>query len=67
MEGVLVLAAIGRRWRLNLDPHQKIAVNPIITLRPKHGMRMKLTSRQVSGRAKFTTESPERFSRDDAQ
>jgi cytochrome P450 len=44
MEGVLVLATIARRWRLDLDPRQKIALNPIITLRPKYGMRMKLTS-----------------------
>jgi hypothetical protein len=42
MEGVLVLATIGRRWRLDLAPGWKIAVDPIITLRPKHGMRMTL-------------------------
>jgi cytochrome P450 len=42
MEGVLVLATIGRRWRLNVAANQKIAVDPIITLRPKHGMRMDL-------------------------
>jgi cytochrome P450 len=45
MEGVLVLATIARRWRLELAPGQKIDVEPIITLRPKHGMRMRLTSR----------------------
>ena len=38
-----MLATIGRRWRLDLDPRQKIALNPIITLRPKYGMRMTLT------------------------
>lgn len=45
MEGVLVLATIGRRWRMDLAPGQKIALNPIITLRPKHGMRMTLSRR----------------------
>jgi cytochrome P450 len=45
MEGVLVLATIARRWRLELVPGQKVDVDPVITLRPKHGMRMRLTSR----------------------
>jgi cytochrome P450 len=40
MEGVLVLATIARQWRLELVPGQTIALDPIITLRPKRGMRM---------------------------
>ena len=45
MEGVLVLATIVQRWRLRLVPGQKIVPQPIITLRPKHGIRMRVESR----------------------
>ena len=45
MEGVLALAAMARRWRLRLVPGQAIALLPRITLRPKHGMRMRLEAR----------------------
>ena len=45
MEGVLVLATIARRWRVDVVPEQKIAVQPIITLRPKYGMRARVTRR----------------------
>lgn len=36
MEGVLILATIGQRWRLNLVPGQQVDVQPKITLRPKY-------------------------------
>ncbi len=39
-EGVLLIATFARRWKLRLDPHQKIGLNPQITLRPRYGMRM---------------------------
>ncbi len=39
-EGVLLLAALGRRWKLNLMPKQKIGLQAMITLRPKYGMKM---------------------------
>jgi len=42
MEGVLVLATIAQRWRLELDPDQRIVPQPLITLRSKYGMRMRL-------------------------
>jgi cytochrome P450 len=40
MEGVLILAAIAQRWRLRLVPGHPVAVQALITLRPRHGMRM---------------------------
>jgi cytochrome P450 len=40
MEGTLLLAAIGQRWRLRLEPGQRVETQARITLRPKHGMRM---------------------------
>ena len=45
MEGVLLLAALGRNWKLKLDENQKIELQPRITLRPKFGMKMKLEKR----------------------
>ena len=44
-EGILLIAAIARKWRLRLDPSQKIGLNPQITLRPKFGMKMKIETR----------------------
>jgi cytochrome P450 len=46
MEGVLVLATIAQRWTLRLDPNQRVDVLPLITLRPKYGMRMSLKNSQ---------------------
>ena len=40
MEGTLGLAAFARRWRLRLAEGHRVVPQPIITLRPKHGMRM---------------------------
>jgi cytochrome P450 len=40
MEGVLILAALGQRWRLRLEPGHRVETHARITLRPKHGMRM---------------------------
>lgn len=40
MEGVLVLATIGQRWRLRLAPGQTVEPEPLITLRPRAGLRM---------------------------
>ena len=46
MEGVLVLATLAQRWRLQLDPTQRIVPQPLITLRSKHGMSMTPHARQ---------------------
>lgn len=45
MEGVLLLANLGRRWKLSLMPEQKIAMQAMITLRPKFGMKMRIEKR----------------------
>lgn len=45
MEGVLLLATLGKRWKLKLSPDQKIALQPLITLRPKYGMKMQIEKR----------------------
>lgn len=45
-EGLLLLATLGRRWKMRLAPGQRIGWQPIITLRPKYGMRMTLELRE---------------------
>ena len=45
MEGVLILATLGQKWKLNLVPGHRVEPQPLITLRPKYGMRMKLEAR----------------------
>ncbi len=45
MEGTLLLATIGQRWKLRLAPGHPVVPQPLITLRPKHGMRMVLERR----------------------
>jgi len=40
MEGVLLLAALGQKWTLDLAPGHPVATRALITLRPRHGMRM---------------------------
>jgi cytochrome P450 len=44
-EGILLLATIARKWSFRLDPSQKIDSKPLITLRPKYGMRMAVKAR----------------------
>ena len=48
MEGVLILATIARQWRMRLASDQVVVPEPLITLRPKYGMRMMLERRAVS-------------------
>jgi cytochrome P450 len=43
--GLLVIATIGQRWQFALAPRQKIELEPLITLRPKYGIRMMIKRR----------------------
>ena len=45
MEGVLLIAALAQKWRMRLEPAHKVEVQPLITLRPRHGMQMILERR----------------------
>jgi len=44
-EGVLVLATIAQRWRMRMVPGHPVETRAVITLRPKHGMKMTLQRR----------------------
>ena len=47
MEGVLLLATLAQRWKLKLVPGHRVEPEPLITLRPKYGMRMQLEARRA--------------------
>jgi cytochrome P450 len=46
MEGVLLLATVGQKWKLKVAPGHLVEPEPLITLRPKYGMRMLVEARQ---------------------
>jgi cytochrome P450 len=45
MEGVLILATISKEWRLRLVRGHRVKPQPLITLRPKYGMKMTVEAR----------------------
>lgn len=52
MEGVLLLATLAQKWKLSLVPGHPVEPEPLITLRPKYGMKMIVELRtHVSGGA----------------
>lgn len=50
-EGVLLLASIAQKWRLSLHPGQLVDTKPLVTLRPRHGMRMRVERRRAGASA----------------
>ncbi len=46
MEGILLLATVAQKWQMRLVPNHPVALKPVITLRPKYGMRMTLAERK---------------------
>lgn len=45
MEAMLLLATIAQRFRLSLAPDSSTEMLPLVTLRPKHGIKMMLPER----------------------
>ena len=45
MEAILITAIINRLWKMNKIQENKVVLKPLITLRPKYGMRMQITRR----------------------
>lgn len=45
LESILVMVVIGRNFQFQVDASQRIGMEPLITLRPRFGMRMKLKQR----------------------
>jgi cytochrome P450 len=48
MEAVLVLATFAQKWQLKLVPSHRVEPQPLITLRPKYGMRMTVERRSAT-------------------
>ena len=57
MEGVLILATLARHWKLRLAPGQTVRTQPLVTLRPRHGIRMILERRSTARQARTGVES----------
>lgn len=49
MEGILLLATLAQHWRMRLVANHPVALKPVITLRPKHGIQMTVIRRQSAG------------------
>ena len=45
IEGQLILACVAQRFRLEDAGHSAVVVDPLVTLRPKHGLPMRLVRR----------------------
>jgi cytochrome P450 len=41
-EGVILLAVMARRWKFEATPGHPVALNPTVTLRPAHGLKMRV-------------------------
>jgi cytochrome P450 len=46
MEGILLLATLAQKWRARLVLDHPVALRPVITLRPKYGMKMTVMNRR---------------------
>jgi cytochrome P450 len=46
MEGTLVLATIAQRWRMRYEGHKAPVPQPMVTLRPRDGLPMRVIARQ---------------------
>ena len=47
MEARLLIATLARRWRFELDAGARVALQPVITLRPRYGMAMRPVPRRA--------------------
>lgn len=47
MEGILLVATLAQKWKLRLVPEHKLGLSPMMTLRPKYGMRMILDKQEL--------------------
>jgi cytochrome P450 len=51
IEGVLLIATIAQRWRMRLAAGEKVEPKPMITLRPRGGIRMVVERRRALSKA----------------
>jgi cytochrome P450 len=48
MEGILLLATLAQQWTMRPVPGHPVVPKPLITLRPKYGIRMRLQRREIA-------------------
>jgi manganese transport protein len=46
MQGILVIATIAHHWNMQHEPGHSVVLQPLVTLRPKYGMLMKVVKRK---------------------
>lgn len=56
MEAVFLMAVIAQRWAFEIEPDHPVEYDPQITLRPKHGMTMRLRRRATTYAAQAANE-----------
>lgn len=56
-EGILLIATLARKWRLKLVPEQRTDLQPMITLRPRYGMKMKISTRHHNAGCQLSAHS----------
>jgi cytochrome P450 len=47
MEGTLLLATLAQRWAMHAVPSHPVVMQPLVTLRPKYGIQMRVQRREV--------------------
>ena len=47
---MLLLATVCQKWKMHHDQDHKVELKPLVTLRPKYGMRTKLERRKEKER-----------------
>ena len=57
-EAQLVVATVAQRYRLRLVPGHPVELHPLMTLRPRHGMRMTLHPADDGPRLKLSGAPP---------
>ena len=48
IEGILLIATIAMQWKMRLEPGHQVALQPLVMLVLRYGMRMKLVRRKQS-------------------
>lgn len=48
MEAMIIVATLCQRWQMRLAPNHPVVPEPLVTLRPKHGIKMVLEERAVA-------------------
>jgi cytochrome P450 len=57
MEAKLLLATIARRWEVRVDPNRPVALQPMVTLRPRGGMPAVVTRRRPASTPRATSKA----------